>query len=400
MTEHGFAPCDYDVFAGLDVDKMSISATFLDQGDLVKSLRMPYDYKNLVSYARNHFSGKRIAFAYEAGPTGFGLHDNLRGSGYTCLVVAPSMIPRAPGNRVKTNRLDSHKIAQSLRGGQLKGIHVPGLSYRHLRHLVKLRDTFVRQLVANKLRIKALFLQEDIAFPETSFPSQWSSVVIEKLKELPLSAPLRFKLNALLANLEFANTKVKETTKEIHRFCNDDEELSVCIRHLRTIPGIGQIVASHLLARIGDFRKIENVRQIGAFLGLTPQEHSTGESVNRSSITHLGDSRLRSKLIQAAWQAVRRDPELAEFYHRVYSRNPRPQAPRKAIVAVARKLTLRIYVVLTEQRPYVLCEPRTYNTLNRARFHLTREQPSMPSGTTRRLGEHREPNGLSCGSLL
>jgi transposase len=152
--------------------------------------------------------------------------------------------------------------------------------------------------------------------------------------------------------------------------------------HLKSIPGIGEIVASHLLARTGDPQQIGNVRQLAGFIGLAPTEHSTGERVARGHITRSGDGRLRSKLIQAAWSAIRQDPELREFYRSVYQRHPRDRAARKAIVAVARKLTTRIYAVLKQQRPYVVRE-----IVHSA--PLTQEETS-PQGTTRRLGEPGE----------
>ncbi len=352
VRDHGIRPGDFDVFAGLDVDKTSISVTFVDKEGLVKSMRIPYSCENLLNYTNRHFYGKRVVFAYEAGPTGYGLYDQLAAFDQRCLVVAPSTIPIVPGQRVKTNRLDSRKIAENLRGGQLRSIHIPSDSYRQLRHLIGLRDMFVRQAAANKCRIKALLLFEGIPFPEAPLQSQWSSKVVMKLKVLPVSEFVRFKLDALLLNLEFAKKKVLETTREIHRFCRQDPEISRCIEYLMSIPGIGWIVASHLLARIGDWRQIENVRQLGAFLGLVPTEHSTGDTVNRGSVTRIGDSRLRNKLIQGAWTAVRKDPELREFYERIYQRHPRDRAARKAIVAVARKLTTRIFAVLHEQRLY------------------------------------------------
>lgn len=108
------------------------------------------------------------------------------------------------------------------------------------------------------------------------------------------------------------------------------------------------------MARLGDWREIDNVRSIAGFLGLVSSEHSTGEKENRGAITRAGDSRLRNKLIQSAWVTIRKDPELREFYRRIYARHPKKVAARKAIVAVARKLTTRIYAVLNEQRPYVV----------------------------------------------
>ncbi len=159
-----FRARDYDVFAGLDVDRRSMAATFTDHDGLMQSLRLPYSATQLLTYVRKHFPGQRLAFVYEAGPTGFGLYDELLAAGHSCLVVAPSMVPTAPGQRVKTNRLDSKKLSEGLRGGQLRSSHVPATSYRELRHLVQLRDTHVQQLTATKCRIKALLLYEGIPF--------------------------------------------------------------------------------------------------------------------------------------------------------------------------------------------------------------------------------------------
>lgn len=289
------------------------------------------------------------------------------------------MIPKAPGQRVKTNRLDSRGLAESLRGGQLKSIQVPSPIYRELGHLTQLRDTFVSEMVAMKLRIKSLLLVEGIVFPPAPAGSQWSGIVKKQLRALPCSAAVRFKLDQLLDSLEFAERQVLKTTKEIRRFCQTDPELSQCIKYVMTVSGLGWIVASQLLARMGDWRELKNGRQLAGFLGLVPTEHSTGERTERGSITHTGDGRLRSKLIQAAWSAIRQDGELREFYRTVARTHPRHLAARVAIVAVARKLSGRISVVLMQQRPYVVRD--TIPSVP-----LTQEE-TVPQGTTRRLGE-------------
>ncbi len=355
QTNKVFVPQDHEIFAGLDVGKTSIAVTYRDHGELVKSLSMPYSSEHLLNYTRKHFSHQRVVFAYEAGPTGYGLYDDLTNNGYRCLVVAPSMVPQAPGARVKTNRIDSNKLSLSLRGGQLNSIHVPTKPYRHLRHLTQLRDTFVRQRAATKCRIKSLLLFEGTPFPKASAgKSQWTLRVINELRDLPVQGAVRFKLDQLLAAFDFNKKQVFGAQREIHRFCKNEPEIIRCIQYLTSLPGIGWIVASHLLARIGDWRLIQNCRQISAFLGLVPCESSTGENVNKGRITRTGDARLRGKLIQSAWAAIRKDSELREFYQRIFQRHPRDRAARKAIVAVARKLTSRIYSVLKEQRPYVI----------------------------------------------
>jgi transposase len=382
MKEQNFVPYEFDIFGGLDVDKKSIAVTFMNHEGVLQSFSVPYRAEHLLSYVSKHFAGQKVAFAYEAGPTGWGLYDRLTAEGHPCVVAAPSMIPKVPGQRVKTNRLDSQRLSEHLRGGQLKSVHVPTEPYRQLRHLTQLRDTFVKDVVAMKLRIKGLLLFEGLEFPPAPAGSQWSYLVRGKLKQLPCSGSVRFKLDRLMESLESSEKQALETIREIRRFCQQDAELSQAIKHLKSISGIGEIVASHLLARTGDPDQITNVRQLGGFIGLAPREHSTGDRIARGGIMRTGDGRLRSKLIQAAWSAIRHDPELREFYRSVYQRHPRDRAARKAIVAVARKLTTRIYAVLKQKRPYVVREK-----VNSA--PLTQEETS-PQGTTRRLKEPGE----------
>jgi transposase len=370
---------DYDVFAGLDVDKRSISVTFTTHHGFLKSLRMPYSVEHLLHHVRKHFPEQKVAFAYEAGPTGYGLYDGLVAQEYRCLIASPSMIPKAPGQRVKTNRLDSRGLAENLRGGQLKSLHVPAAVYRELRHLTPLRDTFVSARVAMKQRIKSLLLLEGIEFPPAPAGSQWSGLVKDHLRTLPCSATVRFTLDQVLDSLAFNEQQVGKTTKEIRRFCQHEPELLPCIRYLRTLPGIGGIVASQLGARIGDWRELSNSRQLGGFLGLVPTEHSTGARTERGSITHTGDPRLRSKLSHAAWSAIRQDGERREFFRAVCKTHPRPLAARVAIVAVARKLSARISGVLLKQRPYEVRKKV-------CSAPLTQEE-TVPQGTPRRQAE-------------
>lgn len=351
-TSNTIVPRQYDVFAGMDVDSKRIAVTFLDHDDKMKSMCIPSDADNLKNYVNTHYVGQRVVFAYEVGPTGFGLYDALTNAGYHCIVAPAANIPKKANERVKTNRLDSIKISENLRGGQLEGINVPTMAYRHLRHLTQLCDTFVDQLKATKTRIRALLLYESIQIPEELDSSSWSQRFIEYLRQLPCSEPVRFKLSRLIVSIQFYKSNIMDTLKAIRAFCKTESELSHNIEYITSIPGIGFITASQFLARIGDWRFLTHVEQIGAFLGLVPSERSTGDTENRGNITHLGNKRLRSKLIQCAWIAIRIDPQLHEFYKRIYQRNHIKYASKKAIVAVARKLTTRVYAVLTQQRKY------------------------------------------------
>lgn len=253
---------------------------------------------------------------------------------------------------MKTNRLDSKSLARKLRGADLHSIHIPSPTYRELRHLVQLRDTHVSQVAATKCRIKALLTYQGIEFPSAN--GTWSARVVGELQRLSCTGAVRFKLNDLIRTLKFHLQSAAAAEKEIRSFCKNDPELRQNITLLISIPGIGWVVATHLAARLGDPHEITKVDQIAGFLGLAGSEHTTGDHENRGSITGVGDKRLRGKLIQSAWVAISKDPELREFFERIQKRHPKKYAARKAIVAVARKLTTRIYAVLKQQRPYAL----------------------------------------------
>ncbi len=171
-------------------------------------------------------------------------------------------------------------------------------------------------------------------------------------RALACAPPVRFKLEQLLDSLAFPEQPGLKTTKESRRVCQRAPARAQGIQYLRTSPGIGWSVASQLLARIGDGRELKTGRQLAGLLGVVPTEPSTGDRTARGAITPTGAGRLRSNLIHAAWSAIRQDDELREFLRSLCRTPPRPLASRGAIVAVARKLSRRIAVVLRQQRPY------------------------------------------------
>ena len=173
---------------------------------------------------------------------------------------------------------------------------------------------------------------------------------MDNLYALQTGSEIRFKLEQYLLTVKFADERLQGVNKELLRFCTQNPEIWRCIGLLCSIPGIGKVVAVHLLARIGDWRDLTSSRQIAALLGMIPVEDSTGDRIRKGSISRMGDAITRSKLIETAWTSIRKDPEMMEFYERIKARNPAPIAARKAIVAVGRKLTTRIYAVLKYQR--------------------------------------------------
>ncbi|MCX6345232.1 MAG: IS110 family transposase [Armatimonadetes bacterium] len=345
-------PREYDVFIGMDVDKRSIALTHVDHLGVEKSVKMAHESSMVLNFVRNRFLDKRNVFVYEAGPTGFGLYDDLTVAGYDCLVVSPASVPTARSKRVKTNRLDSRQLALQLRGGSLESIHVPTEEYRMLRELVQLRKVHVKSISGNKCRIKSLFLRNGLDFVWPTPGGYWSKSVLSGIKNFECVPALRFKLGLLLEGLEFAQRHALRCQVSIREMVESSKELSDSVDYLRSLPGVGWIVASYAVARIGDWRLLGKSDELASFMGLVPTESSTGEGSNRGSITKAGDPTLRSLMIQAAWAAIREDPSLLEFYQRVYKGHSKDKAARIAIVAVARKLSARMHCVLKERRYY------------------------------------------------
>lgn len=355
-SKRGILPLDYDVFVGLDVDKQKLVAHFVSFGGLDQAVTLPYDAQNLLRHVGNHYGKGQVAFVYEAGPTGFGLYDALTAAGKKCLVVSPAMVPTAAGNRVKTNRRDARQLAVQLRGGGLEGIHVPVGAYRELRQLTSLRNMQGREGSAHKCRVKALLLQNGIAYPEHTRGCAWTKATIAKVRELECTPAVRYKLDRLLDRVEGAHQEVIQTRAEIRRHCRGDADLKDSVEYLRSIPGVGWNIAAHFLARVGDWRDLGSGEETVGFVGLSPSESSTADRVNRGGITGKGDRQLRRMLIQGAWVAVRKDPQMRAFFERVRENHPRQIASQVAIVAVARKLVLRMYAMLTKRKMYEVRE--------------------------------------------
>jgi transposase len=263
----------------------------------------------------------------------------------------PGNIRKSPKDRVKTNRLDSIKLLKDLTSGDLPGIRVPDEAYRQLRHITSTRQHYANDLRRVKQRIESFLLFESILLPELT-GTRWTQKHIGLLKNIKLDQVRQFKMNSFLSDLEYSRQRLLLVHKELRMFLRQNTVVDSHIRLLKSLPGFGVVVSAYFLARIGNPENLKNAREIGAFIGIVPTEHSTGDTTRRGHITHMGDPVLRGLLVEAGWVAIRRDRELKQFYERIRSKNPGSKGTKIAIVAVARKLTHRAHRVLKDQRPY------------------------------------------------
>jgi transposase len=353
MTRPTYLSKDYETFIGLDVDKNSFSFTVNNHSQTMKSKKVPSNPEHLYNYIQKHFDRKEVICAYEAGPTGFHLHDYLTEKNVLCLITSPASIPKPPNQKVKNNRIDSKLITKHLMSGDLKPIRVPQGSYRELRDLVKTRNLYAKDRKSAKQRIKAYLLYTNLYTALKDPDSNWSFKYINDLRQIECSFAERQRLSMLIEDLEYARKKLLSVHRTLRSFCRENDEINQYIQYIQSIPGIGFIIGVTLLGKIGNPMYLQDQRELAAFVGLTPKENSTGDSVNRGSITQMGDKTLRFLLVEAAWVAIRKDTKLSQFYHRIKRRNHPKIASKIAITAVARKLTQIIYRVLKDKREYI-----------------------------------------------
>lgn len=354
MTQSSINIIKSTAYIGIDVDKKSFSFTTTINNIMNKTKKIPSNPKQLYNYVSKQYPDSNLIFAYEAGPTGYHLHDYLLSKEAKCIVVSPNTIPKASNDKVKNNRIDSAKISEKLSNNQLKSIRVPMGNYRELRNLAKIRENYATNRKVAKQRIKSLLLHANL-YPYIKDPeSNWSKTFIEQLKVIPCSYAVRSRLDMLLMDLEYAKKQLLASHKLLKQFIKENPDIHKNIEYAISIPGIGFITAVSFLAKSGDPANLKNLREIASFIGLTPTEHSTGEIENRGPISHLGDQKLRKLFVEAAWVAIRRDTTLRLFYQRIVAKNHPKGAKQKAITAVARKLTERLYRVFKDQRKYIV----------------------------------------------
>lgn len=317
------------IFLGIDVHKRTYSITAICEKIVIKKATLSADPQGLVSFCRKYFPGAEIESAYEAGFSGFHLHRFLEKCGVKNLVVHAAGIEIASGDKVKTDKRDSLKIATQLEAHRLSGIHVPSEDREEKRTLTRLRDTISehRRTVANQ--IKSLLYQHGLisATSNKKISAKW----VESIKKLSMRDGIRYALDQLIDLWQQLSQKIKKIDSEIRKQAADDSVLETVYR---SAPGIGPLGARILSNEIEDMSYFENERQLFSYTGFTPSEHSSGEYVRKGRISRQGKTVVRKILVLAAWTAIRYDLHLRAVFDRISIK----AGNKRAIIAIARRL--------------------------------------------------------------
>jgi transposase len=240
----------------------------------------------------------RVHFCYEAGPTGYGLHRLITSLGYPCTVVAPSLIPRRPGDRVTTSRRDAVALAKLLRAGELTAVWVPDESHEAMRDLVRARIAAVETLRVHRQQVSAFMLKHGRVYPRKK---AWTMRYLRRLQEQTFDHPAhQIVLQEMVEAVRLAKERVDRLEQTIVEFL-PAWSLAPLVRALQSLRGVDLIIAVTFVTEVGDVSRFESPRQLMAYLGLVPSERSTGDTVRRGGITKAGNSRVRQMLVESTW---------------------------------------------------------------------------------------------------
>lgn len=241
--------------------------------------------------------GVRLRFCYEAGPCGYGIQRQVSATGHECVVVAPSLIPRRAGDRVKTDRRDAASLAKLHRAGELTAVWVPDAGHEAMRDLVRARLDAVHALRRARQQLSGFLLRHGCHYGRPA----WTRLHRRWLAGLKFEQAVHhIVLEDYIAAVEAAEARRDQLTAQIEAML-PDWTLAPVVAALQTMRGMALVNAATLIAELGDLSRFTNPRQLMAYLGLVPSEHSSGASVRRGGITKAGNAAARRLLIEAAW---------------------------------------------------------------------------------------------------
>jgi transposase len=286
-------------YVGLDVHQSLITVATLKPRARRPEMRIIENDPTMLSRTFKKLKRKKnLRCCYEAGPCGFAVHRHLTRLGIHCDVIAPSLIPKKPGERIKTDRRDAAKLARLYRAGELTAIDVPTAEREAVRDLVRAHEDVRRDMVAARHRLSKFLLRRGIHFSEGR---NWTQKWWRWCKALSFEHP---EAQATFEHYQMQIHNLLERRAELEAqifVVAEQEPYKASVERLSCLRGISTLSAMVLVAEIGDFRRFTHPRQLMGFVGLVPSEHSSGAKQRRGGITKTGNGHVRRILVQAAW---------------------------------------------------------------------------------------------------
>lgn len=292
----------YSKYIGLDVHKETIAVAIApDDGSKPRYYgeiaNTPKAIDKLIK--KINPAGEVLAICYEAGPCGYGIYRQLITLGHDCSVVAPSLIPKKAGDKVKTDRRDSEGLARLHRAGELTAVWVPDQEQEAMRDLSRAREDMKHLERQTRQRLGMFLLRHGKSYDTTK--SKWTQAYFRWLETIKFDQPVQqIVYQEYIDSVKQQQTRVKGLEKEMEKALNT-WSLAPVVEALMALRGIKLITAMTIMAELGDITRFDSPSQLMAYLGLVPSEYSSGKSTRRGGITKAGNGHVRRVLTESAW---------------------------------------------------------------------------------------------------
>lgn len=335
------------LYIGIDIHKRSWKihcSTELSSG---KTFSMSPDAEQLHAYVLRHYPDYKVSTAYEAGCCGYYVHRCFESYGWDSLVVNPADIFRKGKERyTKTDRIDAQLISRELKDGRLIGIEVPDKQREQLRSLFRRRNDLVKDMRQIKSYIKMQLLYYGIQVPKEFDNDHWSHKFRDWLDELVFDYESgNAVLKSRMRSFRFIDQEFRDVSTLLRKYTKQYYKKDYML--LRSIPGIGGIVASGILSELGDLRRFNNIKHLAGYVGLCPGIYQSGDTIRHTGVSMRSHRLIRSYFIEVSWQAIRTDPVMQAYYRKHHGKNV-----KSVIVKIARKLLSRTLAVIKTETPY------------------------------------------------
>jgi transposase len=340
------------IFVGLEDSKKTWSLCIRSGGMIVHETSMPAQYEVLRNYFHNKFPECQIQVMYEAGFRGFGLHDQLVADAWDCVVTPPHTVTEEKCQWKKNDRTDCRRLAKNLENSDYRECFVPDKRLREDRQVSRTCGQVQADItrVCSRIRRTLEFHGLDNGLPAGRWSGAMYARVRQRLGEIDLSGSLWFSFEVMFRELEHLRQLKKELLLQLRKLARNDRYKG-SVRLLMSAPGIGMLTAIRLALEWGNVSRFGRKEEFASFLGLVPSDYSSGEQEHRGHITKQGNRSVRRWLVECSWVAIRYDPVLLDKFRRVLRSCG---SKKKAIVAVARKLALRLRRTLLNGEPYAV----------------------------------------------
>ena len=341
-----------EIFVGLEDSKRSWKLCVRSAGVIVHETSMPAKFATLRGYFHNKFPDCKIHLIYEAGFRGFGLHDQIVDQGWNCIVTPPHTVTEEKCQRQKNDRVDSRRLAKNLENNDYRKCFVPDKQLREDRQVSRTYGQIQRDIVrvCNRIRRTLEFHGIDEKLAAGRWTRSQYRILADGIDHMGLSDTLRFSLQIMFNELKQLWLLRTQVLKQL-RVLAKKEQYKQTVEILKSAPGIGPLTSIRLALEWGDLRRFNRKEDFSSFLGLIPREYSSGEQERKGHITKQGNRDVRAWLTECSWVAIRYDAALLDKFYAVFKNSG---SKKKAIVAVARKLAIRLRALLLTRQPYVI----------------------------------------------